>query len=131
MMTEATAAAYKTVPEGFRVDSLQVNFMLAPKANQPLVYKVQRLSQGRRFVARLISIEQDDGKICVTITASFVSGASWTGRTMTHTESMKTVEKVSHITLDDFDDGRSPLGPFMKFQRLPHLPKGMHPFANL
>ncbi|KIW17774.1 acyl-CoA thioesterase II [Exophiala spinifera] len=122
MMAEAAAAAYKTVAEGFRIDSLQVNFMLAPKADQPLVYKVQRLSQGRRFVARLIHIEQD-GKICVTITASFVSGASWTGRAMTHAESMKTVDRVTDITLDDFEDDHSPIGPFMKFQRLPHLPQ--------
>ncbi|KIW37170.1 acyl-CoA thioesterase II [Exophiala oligosperma] len=121
MMAEATAAAYRTVTEDFRIDSLQVTFMLGPKTDRPLIYKVQRLSQGRTFVSRLVNIEQDDGRICVTVTASFVRATEWTGRSMTHTESMKTTERVGDITLDDFEGDHTPLGPFMKFQRLPHL----------
>ncbi|KAK5252522.1 acyl-CoA thioesterase [Exophiala xenobiotica] len=121
MMAEAASAAYKTVPDGFMLDTLQTHFMLAPDSKKPLVYKVQRLSQGRRFAVRLVNIEQDDGRICVTITTSFMSGASWTGRAMTHAESMRTTQRIRDITLDDFEENRSHLGPFMKFERLPHV----------
>jgi acyl-CoA thioesterase II len=124
MMAEAASAAYKTVPDGFMLDTLQTHFMLAPDSKKPLVYKVQRLSQGRRFAVRLVNIEQDDGRICVTITTSFMSGASWTGRAMTHAESMRTTQRIRDITLDDFEENRSHLGPFMKFERLPHVQHG-------
>ncbi|KIV77921.1 acyl-CoA thioesterase II [Exophiala sideris] len=120
MMAEAASAAYKTVPEGFKLDSLQTSFMLAPKGTRPLVYKVQRLSQGRRFAVRLVTLEQDE-KPCVTITTSFVSGASWTGRAMVHSESRRTDRRIDEITLDDFEPTRTHLGPFMKFERLPHV----------
>lgn len=126
MMAEAAAAAYKTVPDGFMLDTLQTHFMLAPDSKKLLVYKVQRLSQGRRFAVRLVNIEQDD-KICVTITTSFMSGASWTGRAMTHSEPMRTTRRISDITLDDFEENRSHLGPFMKFERLPHVQHGQKP----
>ncbi|KIX06943.1 acyl-CoA thioesterase II [Rhinocladiella mackenziei CBS 650.93] len=118
MMAEAAAAAYKTVPEGFRLHSLQTHFMLPPNGSKPLVYKVQRPSQGRRFAVRIVTIEQDD-KPFVTITTSFVSGAHWTGRAMTHAVRMKIERRVREITLDDFEAARGPLGPFMKFERLP------------
>jgi len=120
MMAEAAAAAYKTVPDDFMLDTLQTHFMLAPDSKKPLVYRVQRLSQGRRFAVRLVNLEQD-GRICVTITTSFMSGASWTGRAMTHSESMRTTRRIPDITLDDFEENRSHLGPFMKFERLPHV----------
>lgn len=123
MMAEAGAAAYKTVPEGFMLDSLQTHFMLAPTGSKPLVYRVQRLSQGRRFAVRIVNIEQD-GKVHVAITTSFVSNALWTGRTMTHAVPQKTDRRVREITLDDFELARSDLGPFMKFQRLPFVHEG-------
>lgn len=123
MMAEAAFAAYKTVPEGFKLDSLHTHFMLAPKGTRPLVYKVQRLSQGRRFAVRLVTIEQDE-KPVVTITASFVSGARWTGRAMKHSESRRTNTQIDEITLDDFEPSRTHLGPFMKFERLPHVHQG-------
>ncbi|EXJ79285.1 hypothetical protein A1O3_08787 [Capronia epimyces CBS 606.96] len=118
MMAEAAAAAYKTVPEGFALDSLQTHFMLAPDATKPLLYKVRRLSQGRRFAVRLVTIEQE-GRSYVTITISFLSGAPWTGRTMTHAVSRRTSHQIQHITLDDFEETRTRLGPFMKSERLP------------
>jgi len=120
MMAEAAAAASKTAPDGFMLDSLQTHFMLAPNAKKPLVYRVRRLSQGRRFAVRLVEIEQD-GRALVAVTVSFVSAAPWTGRAMVHVEQRRTGQRIDEITLDDFHGTRSPLGPFMKFQRLPHV----------
>ena len=117
MMAEAAAAAYRTVPDGFKLDSLHTQFMLGPKAEKPLVYKVQRVSHGRRFAVRIITIEQDD-KPVVVVTASFMSGQEWTGRAMKHATAMQIKERIDEITLDDFEPMRTERGPFMKFQRL-------------
>jgi acyl-CoA thioesterase II len=124
MMAEAASAAYQTVPEGFILDSLQTHFMLSPSPTEPLVYRVQRLSQGRRFGVRLVHLEQQQNKICATVTMSFVSGAAWTGPAMTHSETRQNQKRVPDITLDDFQGMRSRLGPFMKFERLPHVHRG-------
>lgn len=118
MMAEAAAAAYETVPDGFMLDSLHTQFMLGPKAEKPLVYRVQRVSQGRRFAVRIITIEQDD-KPVVVVTACFMSGQAWTGRAMQHAAAIQIKERIDNITLDDFEHMRTEKGPFMKFQRLP------------
>lgn len=118
MMAQAAFAAYNTVPEGFVLDSLHTQFMLGPKASEPLVYRVQRLSQGRRFAVRIITIEQDN-KAVVTITASFMSGAAWTGKSMSHAQPMRIKQRIQKITLDDFEPDRTDRGPFMRFERLP------------
>ncbi|EXJ96080.1 hypothetical protein A1O1_01206 [Capronia coronata CBS 617.96] len=119
-MAQAAAAAYKTVPEGFALDSLQTHFMLAPDATKPLVYRVQRLSYGRRFAVRLVTIEQDQ-KACVTITTSFMNNVSWTGQAMKYEVAVKMKQRIDEmdITLDDFEATRTSLGPFMKSERLP------------
>lgn len=124
MMAQAAAAAYKTVPPEFCLDVLQTHFMIAPDPTKPLVYKVQRLSQGRRFAVRSVTIEQD-GKAEVSITTSFMNNAPWTGRSMTHAVGLSISQRISKITLDDFEETRGPLGPFMKFERLPLVQQGM------
>ncbi|KIV94187.1 acyl-CoA thioesterase II [Exophiala mesophila] len=119
MMAEAAAAAYRTVPEGFVLDSLHTQFLIGPKADKPLIYRVQRLSQGRRFAVRVVTIEQD-GKAVVTSTISFMSGAAWSGKAFQHTTQTKIQKRIKEITLDDFEGSKTDLGPFMKFERLPH-----------
>ncbi|OAP54968.1 acyl-CoA thioesterase II [Fonsecaea erecta] len=124
MMAQAAAAAWKTVPDGFMLDSLQTHFMLAPSPAKPLKYHVQRIGNGRRFAVRIVNISQDD-KICVTITTSFVNDAApWSGRAMTHAVPMRIDRRRREITLDDFEFGRTERGPFMKFERLPHVHQG-------
>ncbi|KAJ9606350.1 acyl-CoA thioesterase [Cladophialophora chaetospira] len=122
MMAQAASAAWKTVPTGFMLDSLQTHFMLAPNPKKPLVYKVQRIGNGRRFAVRIVNIEQDD-KVFVTITTSFVNDVRWSGRAMTHAVPMRIKRHPERggwkITLDDFEDMRTDKGPFMKFERLP------------
>lgn len=119
MMAEAAAAAYKTVPEGFVLDSLHTQFLIGPKANQPLTYKVQRISQGRSFAVRIVTIEQG-GKIVVATTVSFMSDAARTARAFKHAAPIKIQKRIQEITLDDFEGQRNHLGPFMKFERLAH-----------
>ena len=126
-MAQAASAAWKTVPEGFMLDSLQTHFMLAPSPKKSLVYKVQRIGNGRRFAVRIVNIEQDD-KLVVTITSSFVNDVYWSGRSMTHAVPMRIKRHPDRsgwkITLDDFENMRTSQGPFMKFERLPHVPSG-------
>ncbi|OAG45402.1 hypothetical protein AYO21_00036 [Fonsecaea monophora] len=120
MMAQAAAAAWKTVPDGFMLDSLQTYFMLAPSPKKPLTYKVQRIGNGRRFAVRIVTIEQDE-KACVTITTSFVNAAPWSSRAMNHAVSMRIDRRKREINLDDFGMMRTQQGPFMKFERLPHV----------
>ncbi|EXJ71065.1 uncharacterized protein A1O5_06058 [Cladophialophora psammophila CBS 110553] len=120
MMAQAAAAAWKTVPDGFMLDSLQTHFMLAPNPQKPLLYKVQRIGNGRRFAVRIVNIAQDE-KVCVTITTSFVNDAPWSGRAMTHVVPMRIDRRKREISLDDFELMRTSRGPFMKFERLPHV----------
>lgn len=108
------------------LNSLQTHFMLGPSAQKPMVYTVRRLSQGRRFAVRSVDMSQD-GRVMVSVTASFLSGTPWTGQAMVHAERRRTGGQLSSdqgITLDDFRDVRTELGPFMKSQRLPHVVQG-------
>ncbi|OCT54553.1 palmitoyl-CoA hydrolase [Cladophialophora carrionii] len=122
MMAQAASAAWKTVPDGFMLDSLQTHFMLAPNPAIPLVYKVQRIGNGRRFAVRQVAVEQAD-RVFVAVTTSFVNNAPWSGRAMTHAVPMQIARHGERsgwkITLDDFEDMRTERGPFMKFERLP------------
>jgi acyl-CoA thioesterase len=127
MMAQAASAAWKTVPSDFMLDSLQTYFMLAPNPKTPLIYKVQRIGNGRRFPVRTVTIEQD-AKVCVSITLSFVSNQYWSGRSMTHAVQMQTDRRKRQVDLDDFGEMRTEKGPFMQFERLPLVHRGRHAF---
>jgi acyl-CoA thioesterase II len=117
LMAECAAAAYHTVSDGFVLDSLQAHFLAGPNANNPIAYKVQRLSNGKRFAVRLVTVEQG-GKTVMMTTVSFVSGLKWTGLAMTHSVSRTAKQTVQQIELDDLAK-KNTCGPFMKFERLP------------
>lgn len=123
-MSECAVAAYRTVPEDFTLDSLQAHFLAGPKPKVPMVFRVTRLSNGRRFAVRAVVLEQN-GIPLLHATASFVSKSPWTGPSMKSSSARKTRHSVSEITLDDLDYNRGPLGSFMKFERLPLQIKGM------
>lgn len=118
LMAMATNAAYKTLPEGYALDNLHCQFLAGPKFDVPFRCCVQRLSEGRRFRARAVNIQQDD-RTMVSITVTFISSSPWTGPAMRHTVSRVAKQAVDRITTDDLARGRGPLGSFMKFQRLP------------
>lgn len=122
-MAQAASAAWKTVPDGFMLDTLQTHFLLGPNSKKPLVFKVQRIGNGRRFAVRIVNIVQD-GKVVVTITMSFMNNVHWSGRAMTHAVPMQMDRKKQKIVLDDFEKMRTSQGPFMKFERLPHIHQG-------
>lgn len=118
LMAMATNAAYKTLPEGYALDNLHCQFLAGPKYDLPFRYCVERLSEGRRFKARTVNIQQDDRTV-VAVIITFISASPWTGPAMRHTVSRVAKEAIDYITIDDLTRGRGPLGSFMKFQRLP------------
>jgi len=122
-MSECALAASHTVPEDFVLDSLHTHFLGGPSAKTSMTFKVTRLSNGKRFAVRHVTIEQD-GRILLTSTIQFVNGSAWTGPAMVHSVSRQTSHTISSITLDDLEVGRHKLGPFMRFQRLPLVYKG-------
>lgn len=117
-MSECAVAAYQTVPHDFVLDSLQAHFLGRPNVQQKLRFKVERLSNGKRFVVRAVNIEQNDAVLLSAI-LSFVSTAPWTGPQLKYSASRQTNHKVNKITLDDLEPFRSRQGSFMKVQRLP------------
>jgi acyl-CoA thioesterase len=62
-MAQCALAAYQTVPKDFILHYLQTNFLGAANRDKKLVYKVQRLSTGKRTAVRLVTVEQG-GKEC-------------------------------------------------------------------
>jgi acyl-CoA thioesterase 8 len=125
-MSLAAAAAYKTVAFDFAIDTLSAHFISGPKPDRPLQQRVQRLSDSGRFAHRVVSVEQD-GRVMVHVTCSFVRSDALKGRSMVHDVSRATTETIDRITLDDLEPGRTRQGPFMKFQRLPLVYTGELP----
>lgn len=117
-MSECAVAAYHTAPDDFILDGLQASFLLGAKAKVPMIFRVTRLSNGRRFAVRAVVLEQN-GVPLLHATVSFVNQSPWIGPSMKSTSRRKTSHSVTEITLDDLEENRGPLGPFMKFQRLP------------
>jgi acyl-CoA thioesterase 8 len=117
IMSMATAAAYKTVPDGYSLDNLHCQFLTGSKPDVPYRYKVERLSDGGRFRARAVNVQQD-GRFVTAITAVFINSSPWNGPAMRHTVNRAAKQAVENITIDDLAEGRGPNGGFMKFQRL-------------
>ncbi|ETN40236.1 acyl-CoA thioesterase II [Cyphellophora europaea CBS 101466] len=118
LMAMGSAAAYKTLPEGYALDNLHCQFLSGPKPDVPFQYHVQRLSDGRRFITRSVIIQQNKRNM-VSLTIVFANASPWNGPAMKHTVSQVGKQRIEHITIDDLEKGRGPLGSFMKFQRLP------------
>lgn len=126
-MSLCAAAAYHTIPTDFTLDNLQAHFLGGPKTTIPMILKVTRLSNGRRFVVRFVSLEQD-GIMLLTATVTFVNASPWTGPAMTHAVNRQTNYKVDSITMDDLGEARGRLGSFMKFERMPLVFQGRCPW---
>jgi acyl-CoA thioesterase len=118
LMSLAAAAAYKTVSTDFVIDTLQAHFLSGPKAELPLLLRVQQLSNGGRFATRVITVEQAEAAM-VHVTCSFVRIGALGGPSMEHDTGRASEQTVEKITLDDLEPRRGRLGPYMKFQRLP------------
>ena len=122
-MSLAAAAAYETVSSEFSIDTLQAHFLSGPNPDLPLQMRVQRLSNGGRFLTRVILVEQRGTKM-VHVTCSFVRTAAMKGPSMTHSTSRMTSQTIDSITLDDLEVGKNKQGPIMKFQRTPPVYTG-------
>lgn len=121
-MSMAAAASYRTVPNGLVLGNLNAHFLLGSKPDVPYLYKVQRLSSGKRFSVRVVTVEQA-GKAITTITLSFVAKVLTKGRAMTHASSRSSTQNMTDVTRDDLVP-KNQWGPWMKFQRLTPEPKG-------
>lgn len=122
-MALAANAAYQTTAKGFAVDTLSCHFLAAPDAKVPFDITVQQLNDGGRFCSRVATLHQS-GSLKVHVTCSFVRPSSMTGSSMTHSVQRRSHQKIDAITLDDLAPGRTDIGPYMKFQRLPLLCTG-------
>jgi acyl-CoA thioesterase II len=122
-MAMSAAAAWRTIQNDQVLGSLNMHFLLGSKPETPFVYKIQRLSSGRRFSARTVTIEQG-GKVIASGTLSFVKRNLTSGPAMKHAVSRETKEIVEDVTRDDLVP-KSRWGPWMKFQRLMPVPRGM------
>ena len=123
-MSGCAVAAYHTVPEDFVLDGLHAHFVGGADNKKPMQYKVVRSSSGRRFAVRSVTIEQDR-RTLITATVQFVNGAPWNGPAMAYSVPRQTDHIIPQITLDDLEPGRNRLGPFMRFQRLPLVFRGL------
>ncbi|KAF2097956.1 hypothetical protein NA57DRAFT_57128 [Rhizodiscina lignyota] len=124
-MSMAAAASYRTIPEGLVLGSLQAHFLLGSKPEVPFIYKVQRLSSGRRLSVRLVNVEHG-GKVIATMTLMFVRKALADGPAMKHAVSRSSVQDMEDVTKDDLVP-KSRWGPWMKFQRLTPEPEDAVP----
>lgn len=126
LMSMCVAAAIRTVPDTFALASLQTNFVSGPKPDVAFIYKVKRVSEGKRFVVRIVNVEQNE-KVTTTVTLSFVNGTSWTGPAMQYSTRRAVNGIPRDVERDDLQAGHTRFGPWMKFQRLPVLLNELDP----
>jgi acyl-CoA thioesterase II len=126
-MAQCALAAYRTVPEDFVLHYLQTNFLGAASRDKELVYKVQRLSTGKRTAVRLVTVEQSRKNI-ISATISFTKPpSSDSDPVLAHAVPPSTEMGDGVIRLDDFVHLRKADGPFLKGERLPIIPTGRTP----
>jgi acyl-CoA thioesterase-2 len=70
VVAQALMAAGRTVPSGFHPHSLHAYFVRAGQEDQPVLYEVDRVRDGRSFVTRQVVAHQAGGAI-LTLSASF------------------------------------------------------------
>jgi hypothetical protein len=126
-MAQCGLAAYQTVPEDFVLHYLQTNFLRTASRDKELVYKVQRLSTGKRTAVRLVTVEQS-GRNVISATISFTKPLS--GPVLTHAAPPSTEMGDGVIRLDDFVHSRKADGPFLEAERLSIVPTGMTPSST-
>lgn len=69
----ACAAAQATVDEHLQPTALQLNFLAPGTLDDPMLVRVERVQQTRRFATRLVHLEQNDRCVAVA-TVAFHSG---------------------------------------------------------
>ncbi|KAK5101396.1 acyl-CoA thioesterase [Lithohypha guttulata] len=115
LMSLAAAAASRTAPDNFTLDSLHTDFLNAPNVKSPMRFHVTRLSNGRRFAVRSVMAKQGQTML-YQVNITFVNTSPWTGRAMEYAVSRETTHKLSSITRDMLFP-KGDFGPFIKIQR--------------
>ena len=73
IVAQALRAAAETVPPSFRVHSLHAYYLRGAVPDEPLAFEVQRVRDGRAFVARSVVARQSAGTVA-TLSAGFHAG---------------------------------------------------------
>ena len=98
--------------------------------DEELVYKLRRLSTGKRAIVRLVTVEQG-GKNVISATISFTKPlSSDSDPVLMHTVPPSTEMGDGVIRLDDFVHLRKADGPFLEAERLPIVPASMTPSST-
>lgn len=117
LMALTVAAAARTRPQDFNVDSLLVNFLNAPTPDTHMQFKVTRLSNGRRFAVRSVLVVQN-GTPVLHSNVTFVNVEKWKGHQMSYSRSRQTTGAVEKVDKDVLLP-KTEKGPFFKIQQLP------------
>lgn len=117
-MSQCALAAHETLPDkSCALSSIQAQFLSGASPEKPITYTVRPLSSGRRFVVRLVLASQSQRTV-VSATLTFATTAARSSPAMTYAIKRETTPNLDTITLNDLEPV-TPIGPFMKFQRLP------------
>ncbi|KAI1817165.1 Thioesterase/thiol ester dehydrase-isomerase [Poronia punctata] len=78
LVSQAVAAACATVSSAFRPYSSQSTFLAPADKNEKIVYRVERVADGRNFITRIVRASQGTASVYVAV-ISFQSVASTSG----------------------------------------------------
>ncbi|MEM7337513.1 MAG: acyl-CoA thioesterase domain-containing protein [Actinomycetota bacterium] len=76
LLGQAVSAATATVDAGMRIHSFHAYFLRAGRPGQPFSLEVERVRTGRRFAARRVRVEQDEGRTQLEMMASFTAATT-------------------------------------------------------
>jgi acyl-CoA thioesterase 8 len=83
VIAQCIAAGHRTVDPAFAIHSCHCYFLQAGTSSAPILYHVERLRDGRSYVARTVQARQK-GKCIFTVTMSFVRDNNGGEKTLRH-----------------------------------------------
>lgn len=126
LMPQCVSAAQQTLPQGFRVHSVQTHFLGNGTVTKPATYRVEILNDRKTFATRQVKVEQDDKTIALT-TVGFTKTAPVAGRGSAIVEHAVPVAMPMEGPREECDDIRYIRGdrnPSVQGYALPIVAKG-------
>ncbi|CAF9921731.1 hypothetical protein IMSHALPRED_005260 [Imshaugia aleurites] len=126
-MPQCVSAAQQTLPQGFRVHSVQTHFLGNGTVTKPATYRVEILNDRKTFATRQVKVEQDDKTIALT-TVGFTKTAPVAGRGSAIVEHAVPVAMPMEGPREECDDIRYIRGdrnPSVQGYALPIVAKGL------
>lgn len=127
VIAQCLAAAQRTVPHGFLVHSMHCYFVLNGNAEIPIMYRVERVREGRSFATRTVQARQR-GQPIFTTTLSFMREGSGGKEKVQHQASMPDVPGPEKQEEDMF---RGKNSPFLSQRIDIHNDDSPHPHEKL